>query len=193
MQVQTSDYGISVEGDAPGLDLKDTGGSGANFRIESDGGNAELRSGYGGSSTFLSNLNYHYLQVRLKADSAASDTWGENGEGHVVMWVPTGLNYTVEGVDLAVDDDVTGDDTNYMSLSLVNKGTDGSGTTEICAKSYTSGVDIAHFDNDDVASGGISNANVDAGEIIAFKKTVTASGFTFPGGLLTLKLKLRTV
>lgn len=192
MQTQTNDYGVTIEGDGAGIDVKDTGGSGANFRLESDGGNLELHSGYGGSSTKMAELNYEFVKIRINADSAASDTWGENGEGYVVLWIPTGLNYTVEGVDLAVDDDVTGDDTNYMTLSLVNKGTDGAGTTEIISKAYTSGVDIAHFDNDDVASGGISNADIDAGEVLAFKKAVASSGFTFPGGLLTLKLKLRT-
>jgi hypothetical protein len=44
-----------------------------------------------------------------------------------------------------VDGDHTGADTNYAKVAVVNRGTDGSGTDEVAAKSFTSGTDGTQY------------------------------------------------
>ena len=119
MQTQTNDYGVAIQGDGAGIDIKDTGGSGANFRLESDGGDLELHSGYGGSSTKMDSLNYRYVEMRIRKDAAASDTWGENGEGLAVFYVPSGVYYTITDITLAVDDDFGGTQIMLLLVSII--------------------------------------------------------------------------
>jgi len=73
---------------------------------------------------------------------------------------------------------VTGADTNYMTLSVVNKGSDGTGTAAIASKDYTAGKNIAQFDYDSL--GPVSNNLLRKNDTLTFKKAETGTGMGMP-------------
>jgi len=73
---------------------------------------------------------------------------------------------------------ITGADTDYFTLSFINKGSDGTGTDEIAAKDYTLGVDVAEFDFEDL--GTLANNRLAKGDTVTFAKVETANGMATP-------------
>jgi len=73
---------------------------------------------------------------------------------------------------------ITGADTNYMTLSFVDKGSDGTGTGTIASRDYSSGNDVAAMDFED--SGTLSNASLAEGDTVSFKKAETGTGMAMP-------------
>jgi len=73
--------------------------------------------------------------------------------------------------------DITGADTNYPEIDIINKGTDGSDTTEIAEEAFTSGVDATQ--HDDVAltlSSTASDLIIDRGEVVVARLVKAGSG-----------------
>lgn len=92
---------------------------------------------------------------------------------------------TVTAVTYTPDATLTGADTDSRTISLVNKGAAGSGTTTVASKAFTAGVNAT--DNDETAitlSATAADLVVAEGDILEWVSThVGATGLADPGGL----------
>ena len=70
---------------------------------------------------------------------------------------------------------ITGDATNYMTLTFKNKGTSGSGTTSLGSKAFTSGI-YAAFDYIQVSTGKL----LSEGEVVSLAKSEAGTGMDMP-------------
>lgn len=92
-----------------------------------------------------------------------------------------------------VDADITtdtgfGQDTNYSSLSVVNKGQNGSGTTSMAAKDFNATNATTAYKSHLITLSGVTGARTVAeGDVISIKKTHSGNGQTVPDHAITLK------
>lgn len=99
---------------------------------------------------------------------------------------------TVSAVTYAPVTAITGANTNTRSVSLVNKGQTGAGSTVIATIQYNSGVNAAAADENVVTlSGTPANLNVAAGDILQWQSTHVGTGIADPGGLVCVTLSAR--
>jgi hypothetical protein len=78
---------------------------------------------------------------------------------------------------------ITGANTNSRTVSLVNKGQSGAGTTVIATIAYTSGVNTVAFDENTVTvSVTAADLNVVEGDILAWTSVHVGTGIADPGG-----------
>ena len=103
----------------------------------------------------------------------------------------TGVSVELTDLEFIPESAVTGDDTNFFSLSLVNKGLLGVGAVVVSTiKDYTSGVNMVAFKPESLTDKLIAAAVVVApGEVLVLDKTETGSGLTLPNGKLTFRYK----
>lgn len=131
-------------------------------------------------STAISNLNTEndteYMQVRVPADAAAGDTFER-----AIFKAPS--DGTIVDVVVVPDSDI-GQATNFMTLDVQNKGADGTGTDSIGSRAVNSTNTIEGMVGVDLVS---TSADIDAGEVLSLKKTVTADGQVWPGGMVQVK------
>lgn len=81
----------------------------------------------------------------------------------------------------------TGDNTNYRTYSLKNRGAAGSGTTTVATLQLATGVNLVAGDEKDITlSVTAADLVVAAGDVLAFASIHTASGLVDPGGLVTV-------
>jgi hypothetical protein len=111
---------------------------------------------------------------------AAASTWDRT-----IFAVPVGGAYTIDKISISPDEGI-GQDTNYMTLTVFNRGTDGNGTTQIVAKAYNAAAAI--LDHVLTSMGALANANLTAGQSISIAKSVTSSGQAFPGALVLIEM-----
>jgi hypothetical protein len=99
---------------------------------------------------------------------------------------------TVSAVTYAPVTAITGANTNTRSVSLVNKGQSGAGSTVVATIQYNSGVNAAAADENTVTlSGTPANLNVSAGDILQWQSTHVGTGIADPGGLVCVTLAAR--
>jgi hypothetical protein len=99
---------------------------------------------------------------------------------------------TVTAVTYAPVTAITGANTNTRSVSLVNKGQSGAGSTVIATIQYNSGVNAAAADENTVTlSGTPANLVVAAGDILQWQSTAVGTGIADPGGLVCLTITAR--
>jgi hypothetical protein len=92
---------------------------------------------------------------------------------------------TVSAVTYAPITAITGANTNTRSVSLVNKGQAGSGTTVVATIQYNSGTNATAGDENTVTlSGTPANLVVAAGDILQWQSTAVGTGIADPGGLV---------
>ncbi len=91
---------------------------------------------------------------------------------------------TVTEVTYTPNATLTGANTESRTLSVVNKGLDGNGTTSVASKAFTSGVNANDFDETAITlSGTPANLVVAEGDILAFVSAhVGTTGLADPGG-----------
>lgn len=96
---------------------------------------------------------------------------------------------TVSGVSLTPEAAITGDNTNTRTLTLVNKGQAGAGTTVVATLAFTTGVNGVAFDERAFTLSAVAGATtlVD-GDILAVVETVAGTGLANPGGLVQVEL-----
>lgn len=120
------------------------------------------------------------VQARIAAVSA-----GSTGEW-AIFKAPEACEIT--GAYIVTDADITGADTNYMTLSIVDKGSDGSGTTAIASLAFTSGTDATAFDALSLGTLG-AGKTLAAGDVVSFKKAEAGSGMNMPNLLVVIEYK----
>lgn len=97
---------------------------------------------------------------------------------------------TVSAVSYVPDTVLTGANTDSRTLSLVNKGAAGSGTTVVATKAFTSGVNApADRSTALTLSATAADLVVAAGDVLAFQSThVGSTGLADPGGLIHVEI-----
>ena len=95
----------------------------------------------------------------------------------------TSVSYTPEA-------NITGDNTNSRTLTLVNTGSDGNGTTVMATLAFTTGVNATDFNENAFTLSVVANATAAAeGDILKVVSThVGGSGLADPGGLVQVNL-----
>lgn len=125
----------------------------------------------------------HQMAVQPQA-TAGNDT---NSNIYVVP-----RDSTVSSVTYSPVTAITGANTNTRSVSLVNKGTDGTGVTVIATLQFNSGVNAAAAAPTTVTLSGTSaNLNVTAGQVLQWQSTHVGTGISDPGGLVTVGLSAK--
>ena len=97
---------------------------------------------------------------------------------------------TVTAVNYIADTTLTGAATDSRTLSLVNKGQAGLGTTAVASKAFVSGVDALSFARTIITlSGTPANLVVAAGDVLAFKSLhIGSTGLADPGGTVEVTI-----
>lgn len=97
---------------------------------------------------------------------------------------------TVSEVSYIPDAAITGANTDTRTISLINKGADGTGTTVVATLALTSGVNAAASDEKALTLSAVAGATTVAdGDILAFKSTHSgSSGLADPGGLVEVEI-----
>lgn len=99
---------------------------------------------------------------------------------------------TVTGISVIPEAGVTGADTNTRTLTIVNKGQAGSGTTVIGTLAFTNGVTATAFDEKAYTlTTTVANRNVAAGDVLVAVSTHAGTGIADPGGLVQVEITER--
>jgi hypothetical protein len=78
---------------------------------------------------------------------------------------------------------ITGAATNNRTISVVNRGQDGTGTTVVASLNFANGVNAAAFDEKDITLSVVANATTVAeGDILELRSAAVGSGIADPGG-----------
>lgn len=116
-----------------------------------------------------------FFQAAIPADAA-------NGTFEKTIFTAP-FDCIVKDVKVIPDGDI-GQATNYMTLTVKNKGADGTGTTSVGSRAVNSTNTIEGFVGVDLVT---TNAEVTEGHSLSLAKTVTGDGQAFPGGLVIVK------
>jgi hypothetical protein len=78
---------------------------------------------------------------------------------------------------------ITGAATNNRTISVINRGQDGTGSTVVATLNFAAGVNAAAFDEKAIPITG-GNATVAAGDVLEGRSTSVGTGIADPGGRL---------
>lgn len=122
------------------------------------------------------------VEANVAAVAAASDLSTVIGESPIAG-VVSGVSYT----PLA---NVTGNDTESRALTLINKGSDGNGTTVIATLDLATGVSLTDFNEQDFTLSAVEDAlNVAAGDVLGWTSVHEGStGLADPGGRVKVEI-----
>lgn len=124
-----------------------------------------------------------YVRV-IEADVPAVSTAG-NDDDTVIAQAP--FDGTITAVDYVPEAAITGAATNHRTVSLVNKGQAGSGTTTVATLTFDTGVNAA-ANNERTITLSETGANlvVAAGDTLQWRSIHVATGIADPGGLVRI-------
>lgn len=121
------------------------------------------------------------LKSQADAVAAGSDATTELGEAQFAG--------TVTRVAYIPSATITGADTNSRTVTIVNKGQSGVGTTTVATLALTSGVNATGSDAKAVTlSGTAANLVVAQGDVLAFVSTHVGTGLADPGGQVVVEI-----
>ena len=96
---------------------------------------------------------------------------------------PAPFDCKITSVTYTPETATTGDNTNYRTYTLVNKGAAGLGSTVIATLALTTGVNLVAFDEKAATvTATAADQLVTAGDVLTWVSTHTASGLVDPGG-----------
>lgn len=126
------------------------------------------------------------LQKVIEADVPAVSTAG-NSDDTVIGQAPFAC--TVTDVEYVPESAITGAATNNRTVSLVNKGQDGSGSTVVATLTFGSGTNAAANDDTTVTlSATAANKVLAAGDTLQWRSVANGTGIADPGGLARITL-----
>jgi hypothetical protein len=106
-----------------------------------------------------------------------------DGDQEVMVSDASRTNRRVTKVTFTPDAAITGDNTDFFRLGIVNKGTDGSGSDEVAGLDFVTGVNGVKADAKELTlSATAADLIVLPGEVLEAVKTETASGLAMPAG-----------
>ena len=114
----------------------------------------------------------HRATFRIPAHAAADPT-----TSHVIFAAP--FSARIRKVALFFAADVTGQNTNTFNLNLVNRGTDGTGTTVLASRSYTAGVNESAY-VESVLYEPTNGLSVSAGTVLDLERELVGTGMDSP-------------
>ena len=112
---------------------------------------------------------------------------GDATEEQLIFVAPT--KCTVKGVAITPDADVTGNDTNTKNLNVVNKGSDGTGSTEIANLDLATGTDLSEFDRTAISAS--LDVDLEAGDSLTLQIEQVGSGVAIPRSLVDVDYHAR--
>src|SRR4051812_27409747 len=119
----------------------------------------------------------HTFRIPVAAVAAGSDLESPLGVSKV-----TGTITRVSYIPVTV---LTGANTNSRTLSVLNKGQAGSGTTATASKAFVSTVNAPALDETALTlSGTAADLDVAAGDVLSFKSLHVGTGLADPGGIV---------
>lgn len=130
----------------------------------------DITDGVVGNRKLASDARTKVEVVRIGAIAAGSS-------GELAVFVAP-LAATIIKVGFIPDSNITGADTNYMTLGFKNKGGDGSGTSVIASKAFTLNVNATAFDFVDL--GTVSNNSLAQYDVVSFYKAEAGTGMAMP-------------
>lgn len=96
---------------------------------------------------------------------------------------------TVTGASYVPEADITGADTNSRTLTIVNKGAAGNGTTVVATLAFTNGINSTDFNETAFTLSVVEGATTVAeGDVLAVVSTAVGTGIADPGGLVQIEL-----
>lgn len=126
-----------------------------------------------------------YVRV-IEADVPAVSTAG-NDDDTVIAQAP--FDCTVTAVEYVPEAAITGAATNNRTVSLVNKGQAGSGTTTVATLTFDNGINAtANNEKAITLSGTAANLVLAAGDTLQWRSIHVLTGITDPGGLVRVTL-----
>ena len=126
-----------------------------------------------------------YVQV-IERNVPAVSTAG-NDDDTVLGQAPFAC--TVTSVQYVHEAGITGAATNNRTVSLVNKGQEGSGTTTVATLAFDSGVTAAANDEKAITlSGTAANLVLAAGDTLQWRSIHVGTGITDPGGVVRVTI-----
>jgi hypothetical protein len=125
----------------------------------------------------------------IEADVPPVATAG-NSDDTVVGQAP--FNCTVTAVEYVPETAITGAATNHRTVSLVNKGQAGTGTTTVATLAFDSGVNAtANNERAITLSGTAANLDLAAGDTLQWRSVAVGTGIADPGGLVRVTVSRR--
>jgi hypothetical protein len=126
-----------------------------------------------------------YVRV-LEVDVPAVSTAG-NDDDSVVAQAP--FDCTVTAVEYVPEAAITGAATNNRTVSLVNKGQAGSGSTTVASLNFDNGVNAtANNERAITLSATAANLVLAAGDTLQWRSIHIGTGITDPGGLVRITI-----
>lgn len=121
------------------------------------------------------------LQAKVIATATGADAEVSMGEAPFAGTL-TDASYTPDAT-------ITGVDTNSRTISIINKGASGTGTTSMASLALTNGVNATGYDEKPLTlSATPANLVVAKGDIISYKSLHIGTGLADPGGLVQVEL-----
>lgn len=94
-----------------------------------------------------------------------------------IFRAPTAV--TVQAIKLVTGSDLVGADTNYLTLTVYNRGTAGAGTAQLVSKTMNAAAGTIE-NYTPTTLGAVSNASLTAGQVLTIAKGTAGSGLSFP-------------
>jgi hypothetical protein len=125
----------------------------------------------------------------IEADVPAVGTAG-NDDDTVLTQVP--FDCAVTAVEYVAEAAITGAATNNRTVSLVNKGQAGSGTTTVASVTFGNGTNAAANDERALTlSATAADLNLAQGDTLQWRSIHNGTGITDPGGLVRVTVARR--
>lgn len=97
---------------------------------------------------------------------------------------------TVTAVTYVTEDDITGADTNSRTVTLVNKGSDGTGTAAVATLAFVDTVDAGADEATTITvTTDAEDKVVAAGDVLQWSSTAPGDGLADPGGLVVVTIQ----
>ena len=132
-------------------------------------------------STAINNI-IHSVAVPVVAINAGTP-------GEIPLWVAPAA-CTLQKVSIVPKAGIAGADTDYFTLSIVDKGGSGTGTDEIVSIDFPLGVDAAAFVAKNLGTLSVTHKVLAQGDVISFKKAESGSGMALPDLVCVIEYKL---
>ena len=123
--------------------------------------------------------------VRVIESGVPAVSTAGNDDDTVIAQAP--FDCTVTAVEYVPEAAITGADTNSRTVSLVNKGQAGSGTTTVASLALTNGVNAtANNERTITLSATAANLVLAAGDTLQWRSIHVGTGIADPGGIIRI-------
>jgi hypothetical protein len=125
--------------------------------------------------------------VRVIESNVPAVSTAGNSDDTVIGQAP--FAGTVTDVEYIAEAAITGAATNNRTVTLVNKGQAGAGSTTVASLTFGAGTNAAANDDTTVAlSGTAANLTVAEGDTLQWRSVAVGTGIADPGGLVRITL-----